>query len=272
MHTELVAFKSSLIHYSLWGSGPEVWIGIPGYGAFSDCFNFLTGHLASEEVTLVVIDLPFHGRTLWKDSLRFEVHDLIGIIEQILGLVNRKAANFKLFGFSMGARVALSLTEKIPERIIKLVLIAPDGLHSNAWYFLATQNSWGKRLFHVTIKHPAWIFLLLRMGKFCRIIDPELFNFANHFIQDNSSREDLYNRWTVLKTFNPNLSFIKSGIYKYKIPVELLFGKDDPMAKEKYGEMFRSGIESFCRIHLIEGTHQLLKEQNASIILSLIKK
>jgi hypothetical protein len=47
----------------------------------------------------------------------------------------------------------------MPEQIEKLVLLAPDGLKVNFWYWLATQTWLGKNSFCFTMKHPGWFFV-----------------------------------------------------------------------------------------------------------------
>jgi pimeloyl-ACP methyl ester carboxylesterase len=271
MVTGSIAFKSSLVHYSHWGFGPEIWLCIPGYGNTSESFDFLTVQIPADQYTLIAVDLPFHGQTQWKEGLRLSVADLIEIIEGILTNLGRQKENFKLIGYSLGGRIALSLVEKIPERISKLVLLAPDGLNISYWYWLATQNPFGEQLLRWTTVHPAWVLSLLKIGKSCRIIGLEYYHYALYFIQDKAAREDLYHRWITLKKFKPDLESVKSSIAEHKLRVELLLSQDDPLIRPVEGEKFKSGIESFCSLTLIAGGHQLLQEKNAGIILSLLK-
>src|ERR1017187_3055046 len=105
MNSEFLSFRSSRIHYSRWGTGPEIWIGIHGYGESSGSFDFLSGLVPADHYTLIAPDLPFHGRTEWKEGLLFSADDLIDIIEGILSGLGRARGNFKLMGFSLGGRI-----------------------------------------------------------------------------------------------------------------------------------------------------------------------
>jgi pimeloyl-ACP methyl ester carboxylesterase len=271
MPTQLLEFKTSLISYSCWGSGPEIWIGIHGYGKSSDCFEFLSRQIPADQYTLIAPDLPFHGQTRWKEDTALTVDDLLNIIEAILISAGRSDQSYTILGFSLGGRIALSLTEREPKRIKALILLAPDGLHRSPWYWLATQNRFGNKIFLRTVRQPGWVFFLLQLGKSCRFIDLEFFKLANYYIQDRSAREHLYDRWMSLRKFKPDLNAIRSCIAENKIRVRLLFGRNDPMIPPEQGARFQKGIEQFCQVTVIAEGHQVLQEKYAALIISLLK-
>src|SRR5690349_2218871 len=99
-----------------------------GYGEEAGSFSFLDKQ-AGQLYTFISIDLPFHGQTEWNEGLNCTTSDLAQIIESILKLENLQhpTSNLQLsfIGFSLGGRVALTLYEKMPSKIEKLVLIAP---------------------------------------------------------------------------------------------------------------------------------------------------
>jgi pimeloyl-ACP methyl ester carboxylesterase len=49
-------------------------------------------------------------------------------------------AQYLLMGFSLDGRIALSVLELMPAGVSRLVLLAPDGLKINFWYWLSTQT------------------------------------------------------------------------------------------------------------------------------------
>src|SRR5882757_6972898 len=151
------------IHYSRWGTGNKILLCFHGYGESADSFAFL-GDALGNEFTILAIDLPFHGRTEWEEGLIFLPDDLLAFLEKITAGLAGAAGRWWLLGYSMGGRVALSLMEKIPEKIGRLVLVAPDGLKMNPWYWLATQNPAGRRLFRWTMRYPGWFFFVLKVA------------------------------------------------------------------------------------------------------------
>lgn len=270
MHTANIHYRSSRIHYSYGGSGDRLLLCLHGYGETEESFHFLERYLPAGYL-LVAVDLPFHGATVWNEGLTFTTGDLLAITEAIAQQHQCLPGRMTLMGFSMGGRMALSLLEQVPERVNKLVLLAPDGLKVNIWYRFATRSLVGKQLFRFTMWHPQWFLRFLQAGNKLGLINQSVFKFTNHYIHDRQVREDLYNRWTCMRLFRPHLPTIKKQIVQYGIAVRLLYGKYDRIIRYERGEKFRTGIESLCTLQVIPTGHQVLQEKNVSAILSLLE-
>ena len=169
--------------------------------------------------------------------------------------------SFSLIGFSLGGRVALSLYQAMPLQIEKLVLLAPDGLVLNPWYWLATQTWIGNKLFAFTMKHPNWFFGLLKGLNKLKLVNTSIFKFVNYYIGDTEVRRLLYARWTTLRKLKPQLPAIKSLVRTNKTTIRLLYGKHDRIILPVRGEKFRKGIEEYCTVKIIESGHQVLHER-----------
>ena len=270
MKQELITYKSSQISYCSFGSGPKVAICFHGYGEEATLFAFLDNY-AGNQYTFFSIDLPFHGKTKWNNGLIFTHEDLQQIVEKIIGDNNLKlqTSNFKLtlIGFSLGGRVALSFLQANPEKIEKLVLLAPDGLKVNFWYWLATQTSLGNKFFAFTLQYPGWFFGFLKLLNKLKLLNASIFKFVNYYIGDTNVRRLLYLRWTTLRKLKPNLSLIKSYIRKQNIPIRLIYGKHDRIILSSVGEKFKKGIEEQCTLAVIHSGHQVLHEKHVEEIL-----
>jgi pimeloyl-ACP methyl ester carboxylesterase len=170
-------------------------------------------------------------------------------------------------GFSLGGRVALSLYEMMPGQVEKIILLAPDGLKLNFWYWLSTQTWIGNKLFALTMKKPQWFFGLLKALNKLRLVNSSIFKFVNHYIGDPEVRKLLYDRWTTLRKLKPDLAHIKSSIRNNKTPVRLVYGKHDRIILPVRGEKFRAGIDEFCSLSVIHSGHQVLHEKHVKEIL-----
>ncbi len=270
MQTDFISYRSSRVHYSRAGAGQKVLLCFHGYGESEQTFHFLEKYI-SAEYTLFAIDLPFHGQTQWQEGLRFSATDLLAIIESLCLKHTVGMNRLTLLGYSMGGRVALQLLQVIPAKIEKTVLLAPDGLKVNFWYWLATQTYIGNRLFSFTMKHPAWFFSLLQAGNRLKLINQSVLKFTRYYIHDISVRRLLYERWTGMRTIKPDLASIKKLIRAHRIPVRLLYGRYDRIIRHQRGEKFRRGIESFCTLHIIQTGHQVLQEKHVNQIIQLIQ-
>lgn len=269
MESAFLPLHHSTIHYSHGGDGPGLLICFHGYGESEKTFHFLESYIR-QQYRIISIDLPFHGSTSWEKDVAFTIQDLISIIESVVAKHGNGRNNFTLMGFSMGGRVALSLYEAMPSRIEKLVLLAPDGLKVNPWYWLATQTFIGNRLFRFTMKKPQWFFWLLNLSNRMGIINQSIYKFTKHYIHDEAIRWELYHRWTCMRRLAPNLDHIKKQVRENRTPIRLLYGEYDRIILPVRGEKFRTGIESWCTLQVIPTGHQVLQEKNVDAILILL--
>ncbi len=265
-----LSYKDSVINYLRFGAGNRPALCFHGYGEDARAFSFLETH-AGTEFTFYSIDLPFHGQTEWRNGLDFSLEDLEAIVQLLL---TSEASNGRvvsgpitLIGFSLGGRVSLSLFERMPSMFNRLVLLAPDGLKLNFWYWISTQTMLGKALFHFTMRNPGWFFAMLSVLYKMKIVNSSIFKFVKHYINDRKAREILYSRWIVLRKLRPSLSAIKKRIRMQNVAVRLVYGRHDRIILPVRGEKFRRGIEEQCKISIIHSGHQVLHEKHASEII-----
>jgi pimeloyl-ACP methyl ester carboxylesterase len=270
MEHRLLSYKSSEISYYCFGNGPRPAFCFHGYAEDSLGFRFLEEG-AGDQFSFYAIDLPYHGKTVWKEEMDFTVQDLVNIIGKIQNdhtyQANKNNGPLTLMGFSLGGRMALSLYQIIPEQTERIVLMAPDGLKINFWYWLSTQTWAGNKLFAYTMKYPRWFFVFLKMLNKLGFVNASVFKFVRYYIGDPSARTLLYKRWTSLRKLKPSISLIRQLVRNHHTPVRLVYGKHDRIILPVRAEKFRIGIEQFCKISLIDSGHQVLHEKHAQQII-----
>ena len=269
MSEHYVLFRRSRFHYSRWGEGNRVLFAFHGYGESAASFRFLAAALA-RDFTVIAIDMPFHGETEWNEGHLFAPGDLLGLLSEIAAGLPGGGEEWSLLGYSMGGRVALQLVELAPEKIRWLVLLAPDGLRVNPWYWLATQTGPGNRLFEYTMRHPGWFFFLLRAANGLRMVNPSVYKFTLHYIDDAEVRRLLYTRWTVMSGFTPLPGVISEIVRRRGMSVHLLYGRFDRMIKWQRGEKFRRRCAPFCQLTVVPSGHQLLQSKFMEVIVSAL--
>src|SRR5688572_6747511 len=180
MEHRMLTYKNSQVSYYRFGAGPRLVICFHGYAEEARLYSFLENH-AADQFTFYSIDLPFHGKTKWNEGLNFSHTDLQQIVRIILLEANgqHKTRNEKLIllGFSLGGRIALSFYQAQPENIEKIILLAPDGLIVNFWYWLATQTRAGNKLFSFSMKYPGWFFTFLKALNKLGLVNASVFKF-----------------------------------------------------------------------------------------------
>lgn len=270
MSEHFIAFRSSLFHYFSWGEGEQILFAFHGYGESAASFAFLADALG-RDFTIIALDMPFHGKTEWREKELFlDPRDLQSLMMEItLGLPERELG-WWLLGYSMGGRVALQLLELEYARVERLVLLAPDGLIVNPWYWLATRTAAGNRFFRWTMKQPGWLFLLMRAGNWLGLVNPSLFKFARHYIDDEKERQALYTRWTVLRGFRPSLWTVSSWIREMETPVVLLYGEYDRIILSRRGERFQRRIRPNGQLILLPAGHAILQSKFLEVIVNAL--
>ncbi len=273
MDHRLLAYKDSQLSFYRFGSGPRQVVCFHGYGEEARLYSFLEKH-AGNQFTFYSIDLPFHGQTKWNEGLNFTHTDLQQIIENILlednqqpGTGNRKLS---LLGFSLGGRIALSHYQAQPESVEKLILLAPDGLVVNFWYWFSTQTWIGNKIFSFSMKYPGWFFAFLKLLNKLGLVNASVFKFVNYYIGNKEARQLLYQRWTGLRKLKPNLQRIKNFIRQHKTQTRLVYGKYDRIILPVRGEKFQKGIEEFCTVTVIASGHQVVHENHVEGILAAL--
>jgi pimeloyl-ACP methyl ester carboxylesterase len=273
MEAHFENYRSSRIHYYISPDSSKervLWC-FHGYGESGDSFSFLEKEL-SRDFTIISIDFPFHGKTVWKEGLLFTPQDLSGIIGELKAHYQLGGAKTFFLGFSMGGRVALGLLPHFGETVKKIVLIAPDGLKMNGWYWLATQTVAGNKLFSFLMKNPALFLSLLHLTNWFRLINQSIYKFMDYYLHNRQVRIDLYARWTSMRKFRPLREKIKSLIRENKIILKLVYGQYDRIILTESGEKFIRGIEDFASLTVLPTGHQLLQEKNIDLLVSLLKE
>ena len=263
MQESFVEQGGSRIAYRRYGSGPHALVCFHGYGEQASAFDFLE-HKIGSQYTVYAIDLPFHGQTDWKGGLDLRPDDLLHWVDACLG---PGQPSFSLMGFSLGGRMALSLYARVPERVREMVLLAPDGLKMNFWYWLATQTRLGNRFFVLTMRQPGWFMGILHFMNRMRWINASIFKFVDYYIGNPDVRKQLYTRWKAFRHIKTSRKKLRRLIAQYHTPVKLVYGQHDRIIRPGPGEKLRKGLEQYCQLSLIASGHQVLHAKHAKDIL-----
>lgn len=238
-----------------------------GFGEYADRFDNLSPLMP--DYTLVALDLPWHGKTDWQEGLSMPVAWLTEILDLIPEIRGKK---FGLMGYSMGGRICLSLLTPLMQRITELVLIAPDGLTINPWYWLATQTYLGNRLFRLVMNNPAPFRGLLQLGQKTRLVNESILKFVQQYLDDRSMREQVYRVWTTLAHFSVPPRRLPQRFQQAQIPVAMIFGRYDRIIPPRLGFPFATGEQGKVHLSLLEAGHQLLHPRYLPLLAEAIQQ
>ncbi len=259
-------YQHSTIVYQEYGTGEHVVICFHGYGENAHSYKFL-GALPS--FRFVAIELPFHSYTSWNESSPPTTENFIEIVNLIVGKSDNESVS--LMGFSLGARIALAVYERSDRHFQKLILLAPDGLKVNFWYWLATQTIPGRQLFKLTMKHPKWFFGMLAGMNKTGLVNASVFKFVHRYIDDESFRKQLLERWIGLRKIKPDLKRIADKIKQSNTSTRILYGKHDRIILSNRGKIFCRMAGNNCKVIMVDSGHQLLHAKHAKAIADALK-
>ena len=260
-----IALGDGLVSYLRWGQGPTAIIALHGYGERAESFKHW-GEALHTDYTLYAPDLPLHGSGRWKENQPFTVAHLHELIKGMAG----ENTKIILCGYSMGGRLCLSYTEAYTANLARLVLLAPDGLKVNFWYWLATQTRFGNRLFRYTMEHPTWFLGSVRILGAMRLINRGIVKYVHRHLGEAEARSALYNRWTCMRTFRPSLENVKRRISEADLQVRLVFGRFDRIIQPSQGYRFQQGIDNQCQLIEVSAGHQLLTRDLTPLCLRIV--
>ena len=266
MKPSWIRYRSSDIAYLKAGKGPHLTVCFHGFLEDASSFLELSEHLPDH--TLIAFDLPFHGRTSWREGLKLSVEEWI----ELMGLCPEIGKNdYGIIGYSMGGKMALSVYQARPERVPFLWLIAPDGLKPDPWHHFATRTSIGHAIMKYNLRNPRGFMRLLDLLERTRVVNGSIAKFVRYYMKDESMREKVYQTWMTFRDFRPETDHIRKQIIRNKTVVSMVFGQYDKLCPAARGKVFAEGMTPYVRMQSLQAGHLLLRAhhlRNVALALS----
>lgn len=254
---EFVRQAAGKLAYRRFGSGSEVWIFFHGFGqSHQDMLTF--EKLRTAKQSYLFVDLIYHGQSSWNSSekeLKKEEWKTI-----LLSLLQQESIDsFRLVGYSMGGKFALLSYELLPERIISLSLLAPDGIKTGLWYSMSNYPSGIHPLFKQVVFRPKRFFTLVDGLKTAGLLQKSLVKFVKTQLETRSKRAQAYLVWKVLGGLHLQLGTIIRQLRQRPIPVTVVLGEFDRMVSPKNLERFTAKVPQLKLLQLPVGHGQLIE-------------
>jgi pimeloyl-ACP methyl ester carboxylesterase len=241
LSTSSIRFKGANLFYSKSGTGKKSLLLFHGFGQDHRAFDCWIEKLQNE-YTLYSFDLFFHGQSSWMSKEELEKIDWNKIIH--LFLQQEKISEFEIAGFSMGGKFSLATLEAFPDKIKKIILLAPDGIKTSFWYSLATYPIAIRAIFKSMILHPNRLYHLTKMLHSFGLVDKGLLRFVESQMGSEEKRRRVYFSWVYFRKLKFNLSKIASLLNEQLIPLTLIVGKHDKVIQPKNMEAFLGKVNS----------------------------
>ena len=252
------------IEYFVFGDGKRNLLAFNGYGQDASELSILNNHIPDSRI--ISINIPFHGLSKPQNNPEepMKLDEWKNIITEIID--QEKVNEFGFFGYSLGAKLALSLLIYNGLNAKELILFAPDGLRRDKWYNLTVSTKLSRMIFNKTVDHPGWFFFLINGLKYLGIIDTSLHKFIHLHFGDPAQRLKVYSVWTHLRCLHPNLRKIKQMIREENMEVQIFFGKYDKVIPPRSGRSFLKGIEANCKLKILGAGHHLITDKHLKFV------
>ncbi len=248
------------LHVSRYGRGNQAILAFHGFGQEGSVYQVFE-KIVNPIYQIHAFDLPFHGKSkmsLLEDGVgRKALRDFFEDYFQ-----SNDISSFILMGYSIGAKFTLNLVNFFPERINRLILIAPDGLRINFWYSLATGSFLSRKIFRYFMQHPAMFLKFADLLTFLKLIHPSVGRFAKSQMSVDQNRRLIYDSWVNYRTLNLDIKELGQVIDRFKIPAEIFLGEKDRVISV---DAVRPLIREFhhIRVHILPVGHSRLIEDTA---------
>lgn len=260
-------YKNYIVSYEKWGTGKEILIAFHGFGQTASIFQNISEAL-QDKYTVYACSLFYHGESKLPghvkpgEPLTPEIFKkgFLKFCEQ------NSIEQFSLMGYSLGGRLVLQLTELIPERINHLILLAPDGIKKNRWYYFATNHFIGKRLFKRMVYKPKTLFRLVNIFKAIGIISEKMAKFVYSQYGDPENRMKIFNVWNTYSIITPRVRHVKAIIKKHHLKTLIFTGEFDPVLDQQIGHILSVGLEDEVKWIKMKAGHDLLKQVYVDLI------
>jgi len=262
--TDRIVYLNSELYYDKQGAGSKTILLFHGFGQDHRAFETWS-EAWKNEATTYRFDLYFHGKSSWLNHQLLQKEDWKRILQ--LFFDQEKIECFEIVGFSIGARFVFTTLELFPQRIKKIILLAPDGIHHHFWYHLATGTSLMRSLFRSMILKPMPLQSLIKFLKFFHLEDKNRLRWVEFQLSTEEKRQRLYHAWIYFRLLKIDLSQMCRLVNSRNIPVIFILGKFDTVIGAEKIRRVASTLKNH-QFHLLHATHQGLIAEGINYIRS----
>ena len=257
-----ISLGNESLHYMITGAGKKLLLAFHGYNNTAGIFLPFAEYLG-KEYTLLCIDLPHHGKSDWPDSKQFETAELKKLVH--IFMAEYEVSKVSLLGYSMGGRVCLKILELLPEQIDKVLLIAPDGLAFNPFYYFVTRTFIGRSMFRRFLGNPQKYMHLLEWTRKKNLLDEARYRFAMQYLHTQEARDFLLKVWPGMSQLVPDGAQLRKAIKKHGVPMFIFMGNYDKVIPVSQAQKFCRQLET-VQLHILEKGHRVFDSDTLPVM------
>lgn len=261
-HCSRIKTKMNL-QYQKIGKSNKILLAFHGMGQDFSCFQKFA-QIFENKYTTYLFDLPFHGKSevdesiitkeIWKEYLTQFLQE-------------NQIQNFSIISFSMGGRFALATLEAFANRIENVLLLAPDGISEDSFYYGATRFSFTRTIFKKVLKNNHKFHGLAELLSRIGIVHESILKFAKMMVDTPKKQEQLYQSWVGFRMLNFDIKKLVKLINNQEINVQLFMGKYDKLLPIHNVFPLTKNLKN-AELIMLESTHGRLVEKTIEYLKS----
>lgn len=210
-----------------------------------------------EDYTILSLDLPFHGDTVWED----EWYDDLQIAEILQLLMQQEGhSQYSIMVHSMGGRVLLGLLPHLAHQIQRLYLFSPGGFQyvftgSRIWWPLGARR-WVRRRF----EEPEGFVKILDAVARMKLFERDFYLMLLQQVNTVARRKRLLRSWVSLYYFDMRVTKKhRTLLEQHQIPIHFFYGDRDRITPVRHARHFMKKYPN-ATLEIVSGDHFFVKE------------
>ncbi len=253
------------IAYRSVGNGKKLILAFHGFGSSAIADFGCMLELLQNDYTVLLIDLPHHGQTKWNKEVQFEEEHLVQIVNELV----QEGCSFSLLGYSMGARICMSVAIAMPVRVRQMILVAPDGFYKDRYYSFLMQTAIGSCFFRLGLEHEGLSRFVLKLLGRLGLLPAITQRMVLAVLNNEDRRQQVLNGWPCFSKMQPDLSKLRSIMSEHTLTMHLILGVKDEVIKNNGAVSFANGLRN-VQLHRLERGHRVIDAQNAAAVMAAI--
>ena len=226
--TKYLQLKEGEIAYQKEGKGKQVLIFVHGLSSNSDAW-YRNIEVVKKDFICIAIDLPGYGRS-YKNADEFTATYFAEILKEFTEKL--KINKFTLVGHSMGGQASIKFASKYPEKLDKLILIAPAGIEEfNEFEGNAMKMVMNPKTIMATSEEQIDRNYLLNFYKMPKEAEQMIQDRKNIVKASDFEAHAIAIQKSVTGMLDDK---VKDDLSKIKTPTLILFAKNDMLIPNKY--------------------------------------
>ncbi len=259
-----ISFRANTLSYEKHGVGKNPILLFHGFGQDHTAFQSWIEVLKNSH-TIYAFDLFFHGKSQWVEREGLEKNDWKEIIELLLQ--KERIETFEIAGFSLGGKFAMATLEAFPDKVKRVILLAPDGIKTSFWYSLATYPIAVRAIFKSMILHPDRLYRITKLFMKLGLVDKGLLRFAESQMDTPEKRRRVYFSWVYFRHLKFDLDRVANLVNTNHIPFTMVAGKHDKVIVAEEMNRILSKLTD-CQFEILETGHNGIIDESTSFLWS----